>query len=293
LGIGTTNPLEKLHVQGDVRITGGIRDKNNVVGGGNSVLTSDGSGGWSWKSVTGAGAIGGIAITDDVNTNAPRFLLFTDITSGSLTSEFVSSSKLVYNPSRGSLGIGTTNPTSKLTVQGDLLVSGFSTFSSGLEVLNSLSVTSSQAGDNLFEIYDASQSVVVAVTTTGNLGIGTSIPSTPLQVGRYGVKTGFGTFTASAGVSTDIDSFTISSTDFKTAEYTIHIQAPSSIQAQKVLIMQNGTSAFSEEYAIMYEPNFVVSVGATVSGGLCKLQFTPETGVSGLVTYRFTRETMI
>jgi hypothetical protein len=43
----------------------------------------------------------------------------------------------------------------------------------------------------------------------------------------------------------------------------------------------------------MYDPNFVVSIGATVSGPLCKLQFTPETGVSGLVTYRFTRETMI
>ena len=129
--------------------------------------------------------------------------------------------------------------------------------------------------------------------STSSLGIGTTLPLTPLQVEKYGVKTGFGTFVATAGITTDVDSFVIATNNFKTAEYTVHIQSSSSIQAQKVLVMQNGTSAFSQEYAIMYEPTFMISIGATVSGGLCKLQFTPETGTSGLVTYRFARETMI
>jgi hypothetical protein len=128
---------------------------------------------------------------------------------------------------------------------------------------------------------------------TSSLGIGTTLPLTPLQVEKYGVKTGFGTFVASAGITTDVDSFLISNTNFKTAEYTVYIESSSSIQAQKVLLMQNGTSAFSQEYAIMYEPTFMISIGATVSGGLCKLQFTPESGISGLMTYRFARETMI
>ena len=57
--------------------------------------------------------------------------------------------------------------------------------------------------------------------------------------------------------------------------------------------MQNGTNAYSQEYGIMFEPSLIVSVGATVSSGMCKLLFTPESGVSGLVTYRFSRETMI
>ena len=131
------------------------------------------------------------------------------------------------------------------------------------------------------------------IASSGSLGIGTSSPLTPLQVEKYGVKTGFGTFTASVGITTDVDSFVISTNNFKTAEYTVYIESSSSIQAQKVLVMQNGTSAFSQEYAIMYEPTFMISIGATVSGGLCKLQFTPETGTSGLVTYRFARETMI
>jgi hypothetical protein len=127
----------------------------------------------------------------------------------------------------------------------------------------------------------------------GLLGIGTTTPLTPLQVEIYGVKTGFGTFIASAGISTDVDSFLISNQNFKTAEYTIHIESSNSIQAQKVLVMQNGASAFSQEYAIMSNPTFMVSIGATVSGGLCKLQFTPESGISGLMTYRFTRQSML
>jgi hypothetical protein len=131
------------------------------------------------------------------------------------------------------------------------------------------------------------------IASSGNLGIGTSIPSTPLQVERYGVKTGFGTFIASAGISTDVDDFLIDDIDFKTAEYTVHIQSSSAIQAQKVLVMQNGTDAFSQEYAIMNQPNHIVSIGATVSGGSCKLQVTPDDGVTGLMTYRFTRETIL
>ena len=98
-----------------------------------------------------------------------------------------------------------------------------------------------------------------------------------------------GTFTATAGIATDIDTFTISTNDFKTTEYTLHFTNGSNIQAQKVLVMQNGTSAYSQEYAIMYEPNQIVSIGATVSGGTLKLQATPETGISGITTYRFVR----
>lgn len=56
--------------------------------------------------------------------------------------------------------------------------------------------------------------------------------------------------------------------------------------------MQNGTTAYSQEYAIMYQPDLLVAIGATISGGNFELSATPETGVSGVTTYRFTRETM-
>lgn len=136
-------------------------------------------------------------------------------------------------------------------------------------------------------------STSAGIHTLSNVGIATTNPQSPLQVERFGVDTGIGTFNATAGVSTDLDTFTISLTDFKTTEYTLHIQNSSGTQAEKVLIMQNGTTAYSQEYAIMYDNSLVVSAGATISSGVMKFQITPEVGISGLTTYRYTRQTML
>jgi hypothetical protein len=62
------------------------------------VLTSNGSGVPTWGT-----ASGGIAITDDTTTNATRYPLFSDATSGTITTEFTSSTKYQFNPSTGVL----------------------------------------------------------------------------------------------------------------------------------------------------------------------------------------------
>ena len=117
--------------------------------------------------------------------------------------------------------------------------------------------------------------------------------TTSLEVNsRYGVSTGFGTFVAAAGVAHTVDTFTIATNNFKTAEYTLHLEETTNSQTEKVLVMQNGTNAFSNEYAVMYNGNLLVSVGSRVVSGAVKLEVTPRAGISGLTTYRFTRETM-
>ena len=104
-----------------------------------------------------------------------------------------------------------------------------------------------------------------------------------------GITTGIGTFIASAGVGTDIDIFNHTTHDYKTADYTIHFENVET-QAQKLLLMQNNTSVYTNEFAIMYSGSGpIVSIGSSVDGNNIRVLATPETGISGLTTYRWTR----
>ena len=113
---------------------------------------------------------------------------------------------------------------------------------------------------------------ITAVTGGGGGGIST---------------TGFGTYTASAGVETQIDSFSAAS--YSGAEYTFMIGLGTYRQSQKVLVMHDGTTAFSQEYGIMFSPEQQVSIGATIDSGNVQIKFTPEAGISGLSTYRYVK----
>lgn len=136
------------------------------------------------------------------------------------------------------------------------------------------------------------EKTTAGINTSTNVGIATTNPQTPLQIENvYGVKTGSGSFTASAGIAYTSDSYVAS--NFVNAEYTLFFQHSTGIQSQKVLVMDDGTTAYSQEYGIMSSSDLLVSVGATIKSGNVELWWTPETGVSGVVTYRYTRETMI
>ena len=70
---------------------------NGSVGSNGQVLTSAGAG----SPAVWATPAGGITIADDTTTNATRYLVFTSATSGTVTTQNVSSTKLQYNPSTG------------------------------------------------------------------------------------------------------------------------------------------------------------------------------------------------
>jgi len=132
----------------------------------------------------------------------------------------------------------------------------------------------------------------VGINTISNVGIGTTNPETPIQINNvYGVNTGVGTFTAVVGSAHTVDTFSPST--FKTAEYTLHIENDSNIQSQKLIAMHDVTTAYSVEYAVIYQPNLIVSVAATISNNNCEIWLTPESTMTGLTTFRFTRQTMI
>ena len=81
--------------------------KNATLTAGSGISITNGAG-----SITIAGT--GLAITDDTTTNATFYPLFTSVTTGSLTTEYVSSTKFQFNPSTGTLTTTYLTPTNAL-----------------------------------------------------------------------------------------------------------------------------------------------------------------------------------
>src|SRR3989344_5504496 len=148
VGIGTTSPTQKLHVSGGVNISSGTPNL------------------YLWD--TDSSAISTMLVTD---TN-----IFRIQDSSTLTNIFN------VNLSSGFVGIGTTTPSNKLDVRGDINASGNIYFNNGTLVgLGNLSgggtagylaQWSGTSGLNNSPIY----------TTGGNVGIGTTTPSSQLQL---------------------------------------------------------------------------------------------------------------
>ena len=104
--------------------------------------------------------------------------------------------------------------------------------------------------------------------------------------------TGVGTFDSSPGTPEIINSFEVSSDDFRSIEYTLHLENSENIQVQKVLATQNQNDAYSTGYGITFNPNRIATTSTVISSGNFELRITPESGISGLTTYRFIRQTI-
>ena len=196
--------------------------------------------------------------------------------------------------------------TTSLQVSGISTLTGNTFVGSAVTIYASSGIVSATSfygdGSGLTGVVGSGSGVVVqdsqtTVGTAGTIDFGTGLSVSTISVGIVtvtadGENPTEGSWTAVAGVLQNIDTITISSNNFKTVEYTLHINHTSGMQAQKVLAMQTGSAAYSQEYAIMYDDSLLVSIGASVSGGNFYLNATPETGVSGITTYRFTRKTI-
>jgi len=101
------------------------------------VLTSNGASAPTWQNNSAT-----VSITDDTSTNATRYPLFSSITTGSITTEYTSSTKFQFNPSTGTLT--TTNlSTGALTATGTTTLA---TSLTGLAKLTSGVVSTATAG---------------------------------------------------------------------------------------------------------------------------------------------------
>jgi len=317
VGIGITNPSAKFQVSGTVKIQDSSNNERGwlrigdtsggyptvTIGGinDNTSLNPGWVDAWHLKSRTALYAEGSVGL--GTTTGLPGQIVSVDQTGKArYTSD-------IYINGISKVGIGTINPTSKLTVIGDTKIVGILTATfSGSGVNLSGVVTSLVAGSNIILSGSTGQVTISATggggggggesywTSTGigihtlsNVGIGTTNPLEKLQIERYAVSTGVGTFSATVGVAFTFDSFPVSTKSFKSLEYLIHVENGLNIQTQKCVVMVGGTTAYSQEYSIIFNNTPVVSFGATISSGVCQLRITPASTISGLTTYRFAR----
>jgi hypothetical protein len=163
IGIGTTNPTAELFVIGNSNISGiatiGIGSTGVVIDGALGIITSSRPG-ITTVTYFGDGSkltgIRGVSVESQIQTEQPVFpTLASGVGVSSIGIATTGSTALSFIPSTGSLGIGTTNPTSKLTVNGNALFGG--------------------------------TGIVTAVEYNGNLRIGT--PTGGFKTGAVGIVT--------------------------------------------------------------------------------------------------------
>jgi len=134
-GTGLTGTASSLSIGGNAATATSATTATNLAGGaagslpyqassGSTTMLAAGSNGQILTLAAGvpswaAAPVTGITITDDTTTNATRYLTFTSATTGTITGEDVSSTKLQYNPSTGTLS--STNVTASGTVTGALV----------------------------------------------------------------------------------------------------------------------------------------------------------------------------
>ena len=144
IGIGTTNPTAELFVVGNTNISGVSTFGNTSIGvriiGTSGIITSSSSGiGTVTYFGDGSNLTGIKGVSVEFQSQTAQTLFPTLAANSGVSSIGIAttgSTAFCYIPSSGNLGIGTTNPTSKLFVNGNVFVSGIATIGTGISAIS-------------------------------------------------------------------------------------------------------------------------------------------------------------
>ena len=273
------------------------------------VLTSAGTGTPTWTTPTSYATV-----TDDTTTNATRYPLFANQTSGNLSTEYTSSTKLQYNPSTGTFTapvlsggaiIGTEVITGSLSAgafsYGTLSYSDvniFASYTSNVNNYNQIVLQNTNSGVSASSDYVVSNNLGTNTTYYGDFGInssgwtgtlGTASLSAPNVVyfSSASVDLVIGTVTANAirfVTNSAADNASVSSAGVWTFANTVTASisgnaatattATTATNATNVAVTDNTTTNAT------YYPVFVASTSGNqaINTSSTKLKFNPSTG---------------
>ena len=187
--------------------------------------------------------------------------------------EAATPSNTLYLDSTGNVGIGTTNPGRKLTIEGT---------SNAYIKTDATSHTSWTIGSDTygFLIYDDDVGGtdgyrIVVRQNSGNVGVGTTQPQAKFQVEEAGIETTTTSTTATTQVA--IDSFQASA--FRSARYTIQVtnSTDSTYHLTEILLIHDGTTPQITEYGTIFTGSAEATFDADISSGNVRLLATPAT----------------
>ncbi|MDQ5889626.1 MAG: hypothetical protein QG609_119 [Patescibacteria group bacterium] len=199
VGVGTNNPVTKLHVVGGGFFTGNLDVGNNLNISDGDVLIGEAPQGpptatqprlevnGDIRFRTGTPAVNKILASTDASGSA-TWKTPTEI--GISGSNWNVSGNNISNKNTGNVGVGTTNPSSKLDVVGETRISGGLFLGSGAS--NSVGVIQS-LGDSVLRINPTNSSNIILGVNggAGNVGIGINSPTSKLDVnGTIGIRGG-------------------------------------------------------------------------------------------------------
>ena len=106
--------------------------------------------------------------------------------------------------------------------------------------------------------------------------------------GGTGGTIGSGSFSAVGGQTFQLDSVTAS--NHLLSDYDLYFTHTAGTQSQKVTVLNaDGTTSHSQQFGIMFNNNLLVSVGSSIYNGNLTINAIPESGITGIVTYKFLR----
>lgn len=257
VGIGTTTTNAKLTVVGSMSLTGAFYDSLISAGTNGMVLQTTGSG-TQWVATSSLGFAGSTQIGSGTQGQVP----FYNANGSTLTA-----TSSLFIAQSGNVGIGTTTPAEKLSVVGNIVVSGnnklifddtanptnieFNRGGSGTRIVplgsfnQGLIVDLDYNGSSAFDQFTVRQNGTTdlfSIVNSGNVGIGTTSPVAKLSV------TGSGLTTGKAFEITDSDNtpkFTVLDNGLVTLADSINIGATGSYQQNGTPILYASTTSYN------------------------------------------------